>query len=152
VSPLLEPILASTARTPGHTDMAAEQRKASLYTSVCAAVDIRFVPLAQVTFGGWSGMASHQICLIADRRADSTGALRAWCRNALFRAFSIEGPWVTKEDFACLENSRPIVLYCSFVLLFVFGGSQLVVQAELPSLFCRVLTDTPATYSSKQSS
>jgi hypothetical protein len=89
VSPLLGPILASTARTPGHAVTAAEQRKASLYTSVCAAVDIRFVPLAQETFGGWSGIASHQICLIADRQADRTGAPRGLCRNALFRALSI---------------------------------------------------------------
>jgi hypothetical protein len=49
---------------------------------------------------------------------------------------------VTKEDFACFANSRPIVLDCSFVLLFVFVGSQLFVQVELPSLFYRVLTDT----------
>jgi hypothetical protein len=34
-------------------------------------------------------MASHQICLIAERQADRTGALRAWCQNALFRALSI---------------------------------------------------------------
>jgi hypothetical protein len=89
VSPLLGPILASTVRTPGHTVSAAEQRKASLYTSVCAAVDIRFIPLAQETFGGWSSMAFHQICLIVDRQADRAGAHRAWCHNALFRALSI---------------------------------------------------------------
>jgi hypothetical protein len=70
VSPLLGPTLMSSARTPGHAVTAAEQRKASLYTSVCAAADIRFVSLAQETFGGWSGMASHQICLIADHQAD----------------------------------------------------------------------------------
>jgi hypothetical protein len=58
VSPLLGHTLASTARTPGHAVTAAEQRKASLYTSVCDAVDIRFIPLAQETFGGMSGMAS----------------------------------------------------------------------------------------------
>jgi hypothetical protein len=52
VSPLLVPTLASTARTPDHAVTAAEQRKASLYTSVCAAVYIRFIPLAQETFGG----------------------------------------------------------------------------------------------------
>jgi hypothetical protein len=74
IYPLLGPNLASTARTPGHAVTAAEQRKASLYTSVCAAVDIRFIPLAQETFGGWSDMASHQICLIADLQADRTGA------------------------------------------------------------------------------
>jgi hypothetical protein len=32
---------------------------------------------------------------------------------------------VTKEDFACLANSRPIVLDCSFVLLFVLAALNL---------------------------
>jgi hypothetical protein len=36
-----------------------------------------------------------------------------------------EGPWVTEEDFACLANSRPIVLDCSFVLLFVLAALNL---------------------------
>jgi hypothetical protein len=89
VSPLLRPTLTSTTRTPGHAVAAAEQRKASLYTSACAAVDIRLVPLAQETFGGWSGMASHQICLISDSQSDRTGAPRSLCRNALFRALSV---------------------------------------------------------------
>jgi hypothetical protein len=89
VSPLLVPTLASTARTPGHAVTPAEQRKASLYTSVCAAVDIRFIPLAQETFGGWSDTASHQRCLIADRPADRTGAPRSLCRIALLRALSV---------------------------------------------------------------
>jgi hypothetical protein len=89
VSPLLGPTLASTAPTIVHAVTAAKQRKASLYTSVCAAVDIRFIPLAQETFGGWSGMASHQICIIADLQADCTGAPRSLCRNALFRALSV---------------------------------------------------------------
>jgi hypothetical protein len=89
VFPLLGLILVSTARTPGHAFTAAEQRKASLYTSVCAAVDISFVPLAQETFGGWSGMASHQISLIAARQADRTGSPRGLSRNALFRALSV---------------------------------------------------------------
>jgi hypothetical protein len=74
VSPIVVSILASTARTPGHAVTAAEQPKTSLYTSVCAAVDIPFVPFAQETFGGSSGMASHQISLIADRQADRTGS------------------------------------------------------------------------------
>jgi hypothetical protein len=37
--------------------------------SVCEAVDIRFVPLAKETFGGWSDMAPHQISLSANRQA-----------------------------------------------------------------------------------
>jgi hypothetical protein len=67
---------------------AAELRKASIYTSVCAAVDIRFVPLVQEKFGRWSGM-SYQICLIADRQADRIGALHSLSQNALFRAISV---------------------------------------------------------------
>jgi hypothetical protein len=89
VSLLLGRILISTARTPGHVITAAEQRKASLYTSVCAEVDIRFVPLAQETFGRWFGMASHHISLIADRQADHTGSLRGLSRNDLLRALSV---------------------------------------------------------------
>jgi hypothetical protein len=90
ISPLLGPILASTARTSsGHAVSAAEQRKPSLHTSVCAAVDIRFVPLAQETFGLWSGMASHQMFLIANRQGDRTGAPRSLCRSALFRVLSV---------------------------------------------------------------
>jgi hypothetical protein len=89
VSPLLGPTLASTARAPGHALTAAKQHKASLYISVCAAVDSRFIPLAQETFGGWSGVASHQIFLIADRQADRTGAPCSLCRNALLRALSV---------------------------------------------------------------
>jgi hypothetical protein len=34
-------------------------------------------------------MASHQICLIADRQADRTRAPRSLCRNALCRALSV---------------------------------------------------------------
>jgi hypothetical protein len=34
-------------------------------------------------------MASHQICLIADRQEDRTGAPRSLCRNALIRALSV---------------------------------------------------------------
>jgi hypothetical protein len=89
VSPLLGPTLASTARTAGHAVTAPEQRKASLCTNVCAAVDIRFIPLAQETFEGWSGMASHQTFLIADRQADRTGVTRSFCRYALFRPLSV---------------------------------------------------------------
>jgi hypothetical protein len=89
VSPLLRPILTSTARTPGHAVIASEQRKASLYTSVCPAVDIHFVLLAQKTCGGWSRVASHQIFLIADRQSDRTRVPRSFCRNALFRAISV---------------------------------------------------------------
>jgi hypothetical protein len=63
--------------------------KASLYTSVCAALDIRFVPLAQETFGGSYGMESHQILLISERQADRTGAARGLSRNALVRALSV---------------------------------------------------------------
>jgi hypothetical protein len=99
VSPLLGPTLSSTERTLGYAVTAAEQRKASLYTSVCAAVDIRFVPLAQETFGEWIGMASPQICLIADRQADRTGAPRSLCRNALFRALSVATQRSIARDF-----------------------------------------------------
>jgi hypothetical protein len=95
VSPLLVPTLTSTARTPGHAVTAAEKSKASLCTSVCAAVDIHFVTLAQETFGGWSGMAFHQSFLIADRQADGTGAPHSLCRNALFRALSVATQTVT---------------------------------------------------------
>jgi hypothetical protein len=34
-------------------------------------------------------MASHQICLIADRQEDRTGAPRSMYRNALFRALPV---------------------------------------------------------------
>jgi hypothetical protein len=37
----------------------------------------------------------------------------------------LEGPWVTEADFACLANSRPIVLDCSFVSLFVLAALNL---------------------------
>jgi hypothetical protein len=45
--------------------------------------------LAQETFRGWSGMASHQICLIVGRQADRTGAPRSSCWITLFRALSV---------------------------------------------------------------
>jgi hypothetical protein len=70
VSQLLGPFLASTARTPSHAVTAADQRTVSLCTSVCAAVDSLFVPLGQETFGGWSGMASHQVCFVTDCQVD----------------------------------------------------------------------------------
>jgi hypothetical protein len=85
VSPPLGSILASTERTICH----AEQRRASLYTRVCAAVEIRLVPLSQETFGGWSGMVFHQISLIVDHQAESTGAPRGLSRKDLFRALSV---------------------------------------------------------------
>jgi hypothetical protein len=68
VFPILAPILASDARTAGHTVSAAEQREPSHYTIVCAAVEIRFVPLAQET-GGWSGVVFHYFpCLRTAKR------------------------------------------------------------------------------------
>jgi hypothetical protein len=62
-----------------------------------------------------------------------------------------EATWVTKVGSVCLAISRPIVLDCSCVVV-LSGGSQLVLKVELPSLFCRVRTETPATYSTKLSS
>jgi hypothetical protein len=87
VSPLIGPTLTSTARTAGHAITAAEQSFPLHQRLRCCRHSL--IPVAQETFGGWSGMASHQICLIADRQADRTAAHRSLCRNALFRALSV---------------------------------------------------------------
>jgi hypothetical protein len=112
VSSMLGPTLASTTRTPGHAVTAAEQLKASLYTIFCAAVDICFIPPAQETFGGWSGMASHQICLIADRQLDRTGEPRSLCRNALFCALSVATQRRIARDI--IDQSERTYAVCSF--------------------------------------
>jgi hypothetical protein len=65
-------------------------------------------------------------------RADAAGgvlALRSlgdhWSHRPPTPLLLLEGPWVTEEDFACLANSRPIVLDCSLVLLFVLAALNL---------------------------
>jgi hypothetical protein len=77
---------------------------------------VRFIPLAQETFGGWSGMASHQICLIADLQADRTGAPRFLCRNALFCALSVVTLRSIARDmidrFGRLPEYAPLLPHC----------------------------------------
>jgi hypothetical protein len=58
-------------------------------------------------------MASHQICLIADRQADRTGAPCSLCWNALFRALSVATQRSIARDI--IDRSGRLPEYAPFL-------------------------------------
>jgi hypothetical protein len=82
LTPLLGPILTSTARTPSHavtTPSSAKLPSTPAFALLWTFALFRWLSRRL----GWSGMASRQIFLIADCHANRTGAPRCW-RTSFF--------------------------------------------------------------------